>query len=183
TSVGAGKIGVRPDPEGAMAVSAVVSLNAEPQRVTLKAPGIQRDLAGKKRVGMRCARESNPALVAQRDAKRRTVMQVPRNRVSPNFQCSAAGVLSDSILADLEVEWILPSGAEIQTLQGKPLNKALRSSIPRKPCGPHLDGHPLRVACATAPARIHQQISEPPRSTAVRQSQTNKPDFVTAPNR
>ncbi len=43
-------------------------------------------------------------------------MQVPGNRVPSNFQCSSAGILADSILADLEVEWTLPSGAEIQTL-------------------------------------------------------------------
>ena len=109
-------------------------------------------------------------------------MQVPSNRAPSYLQCSSAGVLADSVFADLEVEWILPSGAEIQTLQGKSLNEALRFPIPRKPCGPHLDGHPLRVACATTPSGIHQQISEPPRPAAIRQSQTNKPDFVTAPN-
>jgi hypothetical protein len=77
-------------------------------------------VAGKKRVGMRCARESNPALVAQRDAERGTPMQVPRNRVSPNFQCSAAGVLADSILADLEVEWICFLGLRSRPSRGNP---------------------------------------------------------------
>src|SRR5208282_5950741 len=77
TPVGAGKISMGPSPEVAMPVSAVVSLHSEPQRVSLKSPAIQRDVAGKKRIGMRGARESNPALVAQRGAKRGTVMQVP----------------------------------------------------------------------------------------------------------
>ncbi len=75
--IGAGKICMRPSPEVAMPVSTVVSLNSEPQRVPLKTPAIQRDPAGKKRVGMRGSRESNPALVAQRDAKRGTIMQSP----------------------------------------------------------------------------------------------------------
>src|ERR1039458_9015792 len=77
TAVGAGKIGMGPSPEVAMPVSAVVSLNSEPQRIPFKTPAIQRDLAGKKRVGMRGSRESNPALVAQRDAKLGSTVQIP----------------------------------------------------------------------------------------------------------
>jgi len=181
--VAAGKVRVGPSPEVAMPVSAVVSLHSEPQRIARKAPAIKHDLAGKKRVGMRGSRESNPALVAQRDPKCGTTVQVPRNCVPRNLHFSSARVLADFMVADLEVERTLPAGAELQTLQRKFLREALRFSIPRKPRGPHLDGHPTRVACATAPAGIHQQISEPPRPAAVRQSQTNKPDFVAAPGR
>ena len=181
TSHRSGKIRMRPSPEVAMPVSAVVSLHSEAQRIAFEAPAIERDLAGKKRVGMRRSRESNPALVAQRDAKCGTIADSheiawPSTSNAPWQEFSPI-----SLLPILEVEWILPSGAEMQAFQGKSLNEALRLSIPRKPRGPHLNGHSARVACATAPARIHQQISEPPRPAAVRQSQTNKPDFVTAP--
>jgi len=85
------------------------------------------------------------------------------------------------MIADSKVEWTLPSRAEIQTLQGKSLNEALRLRTPRKPRGPYLDRHPPRVTQTTAPSRIHQQISEPPCPATVRQSQTNKPDFITVP--
>jgi hypothetical protein len=180
---GAGKIRMGPSPEVAMPVSTVVSLHSEPQRVPRKTPAIQRDLSRKECIGMRCSRESDPALGAQRYAKRGTISHIPRNRAPLNFEPSPAGVLSDFIVANAEVERILFSGAEIQTLQGESLNEALRFSIPRKPCGPHLDGHPTRIAKATAPARIHQQVSEPPRPTTVRQSQTDKPDLVAAPGR
>jgi len=180
---GQGKIRMRPSPEVAMPVSAVVSLHSKPQGVPLKTPAIQRDLSGKTSVGMRGSRESNPALIAQGDTKRGSILQIPCNRVPLNFQPSPAGALSDFLGTDAEVERILFSGAEIQTSPGKSLNETLRFSILRKPRRPHLDGHPARVAGATAPTRIHQQIAEPPRPAALRQSQTNKPDFVTAAGR
>src|ERR1022692_883607 len=110
-------------------------------------------------------------------------MQVPRNRVPVTLQLSSARTLVDFVVTDSEVEWILPSRAEIQAPQRKSLNEALRSSVPRKPGGPHLNRHPAWVAGATALARVHQQISKPPRPAAVREAHTNKPDFVTASGR
>ena len=107
-------------------------------------------------------------------------MQIPLNRVPLNFQCSSAGAFADFVVADSEVEWILHSGAEIQTFQRQPLNEALRFSIPRKPGRPNLHGHSTGIACATTPPRIHEHISEPPRPATVHQSETKKPDFVTA---
>jgi len=113
TFAGAGKIRMAPGPELAMPVSTVVSLNAETQRVSCKTPSIQRDRARKKRIGMRRSRESYPSLIAQRIAKCRTIIQIPRNRVSLGVQCSPAGALADFIVADSEVEWILASFTEV----------------------------------------------------------------------
>src|ERR1039458_3759419 len=129
---------MRPSPEVAMAITTVVSLHSEAQGITFKDPVIQHDLAGNKRIGMRRSRESNPTLVAHRDAKCRTVADVPGKRVPVNLQPSPAGVLVNFIDADSEVEWILPSGAEVQAFQRKPLDETLRFSISRKPGGPYL---------------------------------------------
>ena len=100
--------------------------------------------------------------------------------MSPNLQRSPARALTNFIVADLETKWILPSATETQAVQGESLNEALRFFSARKPCGPHLDGHAARVARTTAPTGIHQQISEPPSPATVRESQADKPDFVTA---
>ena len=76
-SAGPRKICMSPRPEVAMPVSTVVSLYAEAQRVPSETPAIKRDLPRKHCIGMRRARETNPALVAQRQAKSGTVIQVP----------------------------------------------------------------------------------------------------------
>ena len=174
---------MRPSPKVAMSVSTIVPLHSEPQSVPRKTPAIEHDLPGKKCIGMRCAGESNPTFVAERDVKPGTPAQLPRNRVPSNVERSAAEILANLVLAAAKVKWIVPAGAEIQALQRKSLNEALRLSLPWKPRGPHLYGQPARVARATAPSRIHQQISEPPRPAAIRQSHTNKPDFVTPAGR
>lgn len=96
---------------------------------------------------------------------------------------SPAGVFVDSIVADSKVKWILSSRAEFQTLQGKSFNEGLRLPVRWKPRGPHLRRHRLRVSRAAASPWIHQQISEPPGSFAMRQSDSHKPDFVPASRR
>jgi len=169
-----------PSPEVTMPVSAVVSLYSESQRISLKLALVQRDLSGKRCVGMRRSRESNPALAAQCDAKRRMILQLPGEFMSLNFQASTAECLANFVSGDSEVEWVLSSIAQIEIRQRKSLNETLRFILPRKPHGPHLNRHPARIVRAAAAPRIHQQISEPPRSAAVRQSHTNKPDFVTS---
>jgi hypothetical protein len=172
-----------PRPELAMPISTVMSLNSEPQRGALKTPAVQRDAAGKDCVGMRSSRKSNPTLMAQSDAKRGMTLQIPSERMSVQFQVSAAGRLPDSVGTDSKVERILPRGANVEIVQRKSLNKAPRLIIARKPGGPHLDRHSARVVWATAASRIHQQISKPPGPVTVRQSETNKPNFITAARR
>lgn len=174
---------MRPAPEVAMPVSTIVSLNSKSQRFTLKTSAVECDLPEKKRVGVWRSRESNPALIAQRDPKRGTVAEIPGDGMPINLHRSPAGVFVDSIVADSKVKWILSSRAELQPLQGKSLNEGLRLPVRRKPCGPHLHRHPLRVSRAAASPWIHQQISEPPGSFVVRQSDSHKPDFVTPSRR
>jgi len=103
--------------------------------------------------------------------------------MSLNLQRALAGIVSDSKLVDSEVERGLASSAEIETVRGKSLNEALRFARRRKPCGPDLNRLPARISSASASPQVHQQIAEPPRSTATRQSYAKKPDFVTAPHR
>ena len=71
------KVRMSPRPEVAMAVSTVVSLDSEPQRIPSEAPAIERDLSRKHCIGVRRARETNPPLVAQGHAKAGTVTEVP----------------------------------------------------------------------------------------------------------
>jgi len=177
------KVGMHPRPEVAMPVSAVVSLHAKAQRVAGEAPAIERDLPGKKCIGMRRSRETNPAFVAQRDAKRGTVAQMPRDRVTINCQVSPAGILMDRVIARSKMKWSLAFAAEIQALDREALNKSLRPARRRKPRSPNLNGHPTRVSNATSASGIHQQITEPPCPASIRQSQTNKPDLISAAHR
>ena len=103
--------------------------------------------------------------------------------MSLSLQRTLAGVVFNPLSTDSEVEWGLTFGAEIKTFQGKSLNEALRLAFRRKPCSPDLNGLPAWISGAPAAPRIHQQIPEPPRSTAVRQSYAQKPDLVTAARR
>jgi len=177
----AGKMRMRPSPEVAMPVSTIVSLNSDPQRASVKTPPIQRDPARKDSIGMRSSREADPAFIAERDAKRRTIIQIPCNCVPLNFEYASTGILADLVLADSKVEGILAFATEIQSLQGKSLNEALRFPTLRKPGRPDLYWQSPEITNATATAGIHQQIPEPPRSRAVRESQSKKPHFIPAP--
>ncbi len=132
---------------------------------------------------MRRPRETDPAFVAQRYAKRGTVVQIPGDGVSVDLQIAAAGILFDCIAAMPKTKWSPPPRAELQILRRKSLNEALRLSLARKPRGPNLNRHPAWVPGATPAPRIHQQIAEPPRTTPIGYSQTNKPYFVAAPDR
>src|SRR5208283_811964 len=100
--------------------------------------------------------------------------------MSLNFQVSSAGCFANFVGADSEVEWVLSSIAQTEIRQRKPPNETLRFIPPRKPHSPHLNRHPARIVRAATAPGIQQQISEPPRSAAIRQSHTNKPDFVTS---
>ena len=177
------EVRVCPGPEAAMPVSAIVSLHSEAQRVSGETPAIEGDLPEKKRIGVRRARETNPAFVAQRYAKRRTVVQVPGDRVPINLQGSVAGIFSDPIVANSKVKRSLPFAAEIQALQRKSLNEGLRLRARREPSSPYLSRLRLEISIAAASPRIHQQITEPPCTIAVRQSHPNKPHFVPATDR
>lgn len=132
---------------------------------------------------MRRSREANPALATQRDAKCGVTSQVPGNRVSTNFQRSSAGIIFNLIVADSKIKWISPSGAQFEIRQRKSLNEALWFSILRKPCSPKLERHSSRVFGTTPSPRIHQQVSKPPGTAAIREAQANEPDFIPAASR
>jgi len=131
--VATGKVSVGPRPEVAMAVSTVMPLGSESERVTRETTAVQHDLSREERVGVRRSRETNPALVAQRAVKCGAIVQVPGDRMSVKRQSSPAGVLVNSVAADLEVKWIFSPGAEVQTFRRESLNEALRLSIGGKP--------------------------------------------------
>ena len=169
-AAGAGKICVRPSPEVAMAESAVVSLHAEPERVSGKSAAVERDLAGENRIGVRGTREANPALVAQGHAKRGAVAETPRNDMAVDFQSSPAGIFPDLDAANSKVKRSLPSSANVQSGQRESLNQAQRFPARREPGRPHLNGHSLQVSGAAAAPGIHQQIAKPPRAAAVGES-------------
>lgn len=100
--------------------------------------------------------------------------------MSVHFQRSHAGIFVDAIVSNSKVKRTLPSAADVQSLQRKSPDEALRLPACWKPRGPHLHGHPLGVSGTAASSGIHQQIPEPPCSAAVRQSHTEKPDLITA---
>src|SRR5579859_1617443 len=100
-----------------------------------------------------------------------------------DVQCSAAVILVDSVVADVKAKRSLPFGAQVQPLQRKSLNEALRLAIRRKPCCPNLNRQPDRISLAPVSPRIHQQITKPPRAAAIRQAHAKKPYFVAAAQR
>src|ERR1700739_4026233 len=126
------------------------------------------------------AREADPALAAQADAKSGMVLQVPREVVPAHIQSSPAKVFSNFVASGFEVERRLTSTADAESRHRKSLDKAPRRIIGRKPCSPNLHRHALRISRAAAAARIHQQVAEPPGTAAVGQSQAKKPHFIPA---
>lgn len=58
------KVRMGPGPEVTMPVSAVMSLHTESEWITRKAPAIETNLAGENGIGVRRAREANPAFAA-----------------------------------------------------------------------------------------------------------------------
>src|ERR1700757_2938115 len=163
---------MRPCPEIAMPVSAVMSLHSEPQRVSRECASIECDFSREHCVRVWRAREANPSLIAQRHAKRGTVAQVPGDGASVHLQRSTARIFFNAIVANSKMKWALPSGTDVQSLQRKSLNKALRRSACREPGGPNLNGEGLRFSGAAAATGVHQQIAKPPRFAPVRQAHT-----------
>lgn len=106
------KVGVRPGPEIPMAISAVVSLNPESQRIAGELPPVQCDFSRENRVGMRSAGEANPSFVAQRDPKCRPVLQIPRDAMALNIENSPAGILIDFTFPRVERERRLPTATQ-----------------------------------------------------------------------
>src|SRR5579872_6939256 len=177
---GMGKVGVRPLPEIAMAVAAVVSLDAEADGLAFEFAPIEDDLAGEDRIRMRRAGKTDPAFAAQGGAKAGTIAQLPGDFVSAHVQAAAAGVLRDGVLRNRKIEWAAAAGAELQSRQRETLDETLRLTCSRKPSGPYLDRQAGRIARAAAPPGIHQQIAKPPGAAAIGQAEAHEPHLVAA---
>ena len=156
-----------PSPKTAMPISAVVPLNSESQRFSLKFAAIERDSTGEGRVRVGRAGKPNPALTAESRAKGGTIAQVPGYLVSVGFQPSAASIFSNFILSSAKVEWAFSARAKLQGRERKSMDETLWFIVARKPSGPHLNRHPTRVAGVSVAAGIHQKVPEPPSSTSV----------------
>src|SRR6266851_2751808 len=137
---------------------------------------------------MRRARKTDPTLTAEFRAKRGSVSQIPADSLAGNFDPPAAFVLTNPVLANRQEKRTCTAPAQTRaartkTLQRKSLDQRLRSPLSRKPRCPDLQGLPLRIARASAPARIHQQISEPPSPAPIAQSEPQKPNLVSPSHR
>lgn len=177
------KVRVCPSPEIAMPISAVMALHAKSQRIANKFAPIDCDPSRKYRVGMRRAREADPAFITKSHTKRRSIAQVPCNSVPIHLQRSAAEVFPNLVVTSVKTKWTPTLSADLKTLQRKSLNKTLWRAACRKPCRPRLHRHSARVPHTPASPRIHQQVSKPPCPAAVRQTHAHEPDFITPPYR
>src|SRR5260370_30351213 len=103
---------VRPGPEVAVPVSAVVPLHPVPQRLPAKGTIIQYDLAREHRIGMRRARKTDPTLAAEFRAKGRSVSQIPADSLPANLDAPAAFVLTNPVLANPQEKGTRPTLAK-----------------------------------------------------------------------
>ena len=138
-SPGSQKVSMQPLPITTMLIPAIVPLQPKSERITGKAHTVQCNFSREARIRVRSAREPYPPFVAQGHAKRRTVVEVPRNLVSGNLQCPATGILLYFVFAHAEIKRGLSPPAEFEGFQGKFLKKGLRLAVARKPSGPDLN--------------------------------------------
>lgn len=181
-AAGTREVCVCPGPEITMAVAAVVTLHAKAQRRAFKMSAVEVNATRKNGVGVRRARKADPSFTAQGDWDRRGATQIPGDRATVHLQLSTTGVLIDRVFCDREVKRISILFAEAKPFKREPLNETLRLCSNRKPRRPHLHRHSQRVACATAATRIHQEVPEPPSSTSISETKSQKPDLVSAPS-
>ena len=102
--------------------------------------------------------------------------------MATNFDGAVAFVLSYPVFAHLEIKWTAAPLAQAEILQWKSLDPRVRFALPWNPRRPNLHGLSMRTAWTAAPARIHQQIPEPPRPAAIAQTQPQKPHLITPPH-
>src|SRR5437016_11612349 len=78
------EVSVRPGPEVAVTIAAVVALQAVAEHVAPDDPVIERYFTGKHGIGMRRAREANPAFAAQSHLEVRMILEVPGDLMATN---------------------------------------------------------------------------------------------------
>ena len=103
--------------------------------------------------------------------------------MSIHIKGAFAGVFSNRIATDPKVKRAPAFLTDVDSIQRKALNKALRIGSRWEPCCPHLDRQAFCVSLTTASAGIHQQIAEPPCAATIRQSETKKPHLVAPSHR
>ena len=177
------EVSVRPGPEVAVTIAAVVALQAVAEHVAPDDPVIERYFTGKHGIGMRRAREANPAFAAQSHLEVRMILEVPGDLMATNVEAAATGTLSDPVLADFEMKGISTAHAQTEFRKRKALGKTLWLTRAREPRGPDLYRSASRIGHTSRASGIHQQIAKPPGAAAIRQCQTQKPHLVAPTHR
>ena len=174
------EVGVRPAPVGAVAVAAIVSLQPKAEGLARKAFSIESDLALENGVRMRRLGKADPAPVAQYRTEIGCVAKLPGNRVASDADGSPTSAFFDPDFGDAPVKGKLSRTAQFQRLGRIALAERARPTPLREPRGPHLHGHARGMRAAAGATKVHQEVAEPPRSTAIGQATAQKPHLVSA---
>lgn len=181
-AVSSGKMHVRPSPKIAVPVTAIVALHAIAERLAAKRLAVERNFAGEDGIGMRRAREADPAFATEFGAKRRAIAQIPGDAMAVHIKFSATLVFGDTICARFKRKRTAATRAEAKFLQGETLNPGFRFSQTGKPGGPDLHRLSARFLAAPATPRASQQIAQPPRAAAIGETEPQEPHFVPPPH-
>lgn len=172
------KINMRPSPETAVPIAAIVALHAKAQGFARELAVIERDLTGNDSIRMRSARKSDPSFVTQGYREAGRIAQIPCNLMLIHMQAPSAAVFVDGVIPNLEMKWTAVSCAELEGIQGESLNEGAGLFVRWEPGGPHLDRRSQRIPNATISPRIQQQIAEPPGAAAIGETEADEPGFI-----
>ena len=174
------KIGVHPAPEGAMAVAAVVTLDAEAEGIAGESVAVENDLARKNGVGMGRLRETDPPLVAEGGAEVGAVTKIPGEGMTIDEEVAPAGVFVDAVFGDATMKRKLKTSCEIELLERETLNESARRIVAREPGGPDLDRQSGVFRGAAVATEIGEQVAKPPGAGAVGEAAAQEPNLVAA---
>src|SRR5436853_2802817 len=127
------EVSVRPGPEVAVTIAAVVAMQAVAEHIAPDDPVIQRYFTGKHGIGMRRAREANPAFAAQSHLEVRMILEVPGDLMATNAQAAATGTLSDPVFADFAMTGVSTAHAQSESGKRKALGKTLWTTRAGRP--------------------------------------------------
>src|SRR6266581_4832147 len=99
------------------------------------------------------------------------------------FETPAALILSDSIFTKREKEGAGTALAQTRVFERKSLNPSLRFSLTGEPGRPNLRRLAARIVPTSVPARTAQQVTEPPGTAAIGQTEPQKPYLITSAHR
>ena len=155
-AIRAEKMQMRPGPKIAVAVAAVVTLHAVAEGLAAKGLAVARDLAGEDSVGMRRAREADPAFAAEFGVKRRAIVQIPRDAPTIDGEAPATFVLRDAVFPGFKGKRTVTARAQTEISKAKSLNPRFRFSGTRKPRRPNLHGLAAGFFAAAVSARARE---------------------------